>query len=74
MSSPTEVDNRDTMIGAVDRHHESQNQYQRRVQRGTVTIDDVVHPKHEGASDRGNSVDRDFERCVGRLHNPISTK
>ena len=74
MSTPTEMEHGDTMIGAVDRHHESQNQDQCRVQRGTVMIYDVVHPEHERASDRGNSVDRDVECCVGRLHNPISTK
>jgi hypothetical protein len=73
-SSPTEVDNRDTMIGAVDRHHESQNQDQCRVQRGSVTFYDLVHPAPKRASDRGNSVDRDVEGCVGRFHNPISTK
>jgi hypothetical protein len=39
-----EVKSSDAVIGAVDRHHESQNQDQSRIKRYPVPINDAVHP------------------------------
>ncbi len=59
----------DAMTREVDGHHEGENQDQRCVQRGSVTIDDAVHPENYRAIHRGNTVDLGFECCAGWLHN-----